>query len=73
MLGGSRLQKRLDRVFCHLRDFKVESIEMVGTQPIAGLTYEKERKVKGQVQLTTLPVLPSDHFGLLLILKRISA
>lgn len=71
MLRGSRLQKRLDRMFCHLRDFKVESIEMVGLQPIPGKTYEKERKGKGQVQFTTLPVLPSDHFGLLLKLKRI--
>lgn len=66
MLTGSRLQKRLDRIFCHLQDFKLMSIEMVGTKPIPGATFQKEKKVKKQVQQITLPVLPSDHFGLLL-------
>jgi hypothetical protein len=69
--GGRALQKRLDRLFCHLRDFEAQSIEMVGTELIPGLSYAKERKVKGKVQTTMLPVLPSDHFGLLLKLKRI--
>lgn len=66
MLTGSRLQKRLDRIYCQLQDFEVVSLEMVGTAPIPDLTYQKERKVKGRVQMMTLPVLPSDHFGLLL-------
>lgn len=66
MLTGSRLQKRLDRIFCKLRDFEALTIEMVGTAPIPDLTYLKEKKVKGQVQMLKLPVLPSDHFGLLL-------
>ncbi|KAL3696801.1 hypothetical protein R1sor_010877 [Riccia sorocarpa] len=70
MLTGSRLQKRLDRFFCHLNNFKVESLEMVGTHAIPGLTYLKERKVKKEVQMQTLPVYPSDHFGLLLKLQR---
>ncbi|KAL2643546.1 hypothetical protein R1flu_011133 [Riccia fluitans] len=70
MLTGSRLQKRLDRFFCHLQNFRVESLEMVGTQPIPGLTYQKERKVKKEIQMQTLPVYPSDHFGLLLKLQR---
>ncbi|BBN00638.1 tyrosyl-DNA phosphodiesterase 2 [Marchantia polymorpha subsp. ruderalis] len=71
MLTGSRLQKRIDRFFCHLQNFKVDSLEMVGTQPIPGLTYQKERKVKREVQMQTLPVYPSDHFGLLLKLQRL--
>lgn len=71
MLSGNRaLQKRLDRMFCQLRDFEAVSIEMVGTEPIPDLTYSKEKKVKGLVQMIKLPVLPSDHFGLLLKLSR---
>jgi tyrosyl-DNA phosphodiesterase 2 len=42
---------------------------MVGTTPIPDLTFQKELKVKKQVELTTLPVLPSDHFGLLLKMR----
>lgn len=71
MLSCNRsLQKRLDRMFCQLRDFKLVSIAMVGTEPIPDLTYSKEKKVRGQVQMMELPVLPSDHFGLLLKLSR---
>ena len=66
MLSGSRLRKRLDRLFCHLDDFQLQSIEMVGRNPIPGVTFQKEMKVKRQPQLVKLPVLPSDHFGLLL-------
>eukprot|EP00246_Nothoceros_aenigmaticus_P004087 TRINITY_DN1542_c0_g2_i1.p1 TRINITY_DN1542_c0_g2~~TRINITY_DN1542_c0_g2_i1.p1 ORF type:complete len:283 (+),score=45.50 TRINITY_DN1542_c0_g2_i1:90-851(+) len=70
MLGGGRtLRSRLDRIFCHLKDFVLESIEMVGLQEIPGVTYEKEKKVRKQVQLITLPVLPSDHFGLVLKIR----
>ena len=67
MLSGSRLRKRLDRLFCHLDDFELESIERVGMDPIPGVTYEKETKMKKKpAQSVRLPVLPSDHFGLLL-------
>eukprot|EP01018_Ginkgo_biloba_P009672 Gb_38219 [translate_table: standard] len=67
MLTGNRLlQKRLDRIFCHLQDFEVESIDMIGTNPIPGLSHKKEKKTKNQTQILTLPVLPSDHYGLLL-------
>lgn len=41
-------------------DWKLDSIEMVGTQPIPKLVYEKTYKSGVQ----QLPVLPSDHFGL---------
>lgn len=70
MLTGNRLlQKRLDRMFCHFQDFEVESIDMIGTNPIPGLSHKKEKKTRGRSQILTLPVLPSDHFGLLLKLR----
>lgn len=67
MLTGNRtLQKRLDRFVCKLKDFKVESVEMIGKEAISGLSYCKEKKVRKEVKQLVLPVLPSDHFGLLL-------
>ncbi|KAK9714992.1 hypothetical protein RND81_06G136200 [Saponaria officinalis] len=67
MLTGNRtLQKRLDRFICHLPDFTVSSIEMIGTKPIQGLEYKKEKKLRGKIQELLLPVYPSDHYGLLL-------
>ncbi|CAN1326593.1 Tyrosyl-DNA phosphodiesterase 2, partial [Linum perenne] len=70
MLTGNRtLQKRLDRFLCSLRDFKVSSIEMVGKEAIPGLSYTKEKKVRHEVKKLELPVLPSDHYGLLLTLS----
>lgn len=69
MLTGSRLRKRLDRIFCCLEDYCFETIEIVGTKPIPGLTFEKEMKSKKQTKKVKLPVLPSDHFGLLLKIR----
>ncbi|KAM0952200.1 putative Zinc finger, RanBP2-type, endonuclease/exonuclease/phosphatase [Dioscorea sansibarensis] len=70
MLQGNRtLQKRLDRFICRLSDFKLQSIELIGTEPIPGLSYCKEKKVKNEFTKLVLPVLPSDHFGLLLTLS----
>lgn len=67
MLTGNRtLQKRLDRFICYLPDFKIGCMEMIGTDPIPGLTYSKQKKMKNKIQELTLPVLPSDHYGLLL-------
>ncbi|PKA58123.1 hypothetical protein AXF42_Ash019827 [Apostasia shenzhenica] len=67
MLSGNRnLQKRLDRFVCKLNDFGIESIVMIGTQAIPGISYYKEKKVRKQLQKLELPVLPSDHYGLLL-------
>jgi hypothetical protein len=68
MLRGY-LQKRLDRAFVKLRDFDVRSIEMVGKQPIPGVTYHKTVSNRGKSQNIELPVLPSDHFGLLVTLR----
>ena len=66
MLGPyNRLRKRLDRVYCKACKYTVSSIRMVGTQPLPTVTFTKSYK-KGP---TELPVLPSDHFGLLATLK----
>ncbi|KAJ1294772.1 hypothetical protein BS78_01G172300 [Paspalum vaginatum] len=70
MLSGNRkLQKRLDRFVCKLSDFKVESIEMIGKEAIPGITYIKEKKVRQEIRQLVLPVLPSDHFGLVLTIS----
>ncbi|KAL9236938.1 hypothetical protein vseg_011548 [Gypsophila vaccaria] len=72
MLTGNRtLQKRLDRFMCHLPGFKVISIDMIGTEPIPGLEYRKEKKVRGKIQELMLPVYPSDHYGLLLTITTV--
>ncbi|KAH9329862.1 hypothetical protein KI387_001970, partial [Taxus chinensis] len=64
MLTGNRpLRKRLDRIFCHLQNFDVESIDMIGTEPIPGVFHTKEKKTRNQSQILALPVLPSDHYG----------
>lgn len=67
MLVANRpLQKRVDRFLCKLNDFKLEKISMIGTEPIPGVSYLKEKRVRNRVQTLELPVLPSDHYGLLL-------
>lgn len=67
MLSGNRtLQKRLDRFVCKLHDFKISGIEMIGMDEIPGISYIKEKKVKKEIKRLELPVLPSDHYGLLL-------
>lgn len=67
MLSANRtLQKRLDRFVCKLQDFCISDIMMIGKDAIPNLTYIKEKKVKSEVKRLTLPVLPSDHYGLLL-------
>ncbi|KAL1805493.1 hypothetical protein ACET3Z_028561 [Daucus carota] len=70
MLSGNRtLQKRLDRFLCSLHDYKIDGIEMIGMEAIPGLSYSKEKKVKKEVKNIILPVLPSDHYGLLLTIS----
>ncbi|PWZ54504.1 Tyrosyl-DNA phosphodiesterase 2 [Zea mays] len=72
MLSGNRkLQKRLDRFVCKLPDFKVESVEMVGEEAIPGVTYVKEKKARREIRQLVLPVLPSDHFGLVLTISSV--
>lgn len=59
-----KLQLRLDRCFyrpCVSVSLEVKDVALVGKEPIPNCTYAKHiRSV-----LTTLPVLPSDHYGLL--------
>lgn len=62
MLGPqNNLQGRLDRVFYKARNLQLKSMKMVGTYAIPEVTYMKQMK-KGAKEL---PVLPSDHYGLL--------
>eukprot|EP00270_Netrium_digitus_P004939 TRINITY_DN1640_c0_g1_i7.p2 TRINITY_DN1640_c0_g1~~TRINITY_DN1640_c0_g1_i7.p2 ORF type:complete len:106 (+),score=37.21 TRINITY_DN1640_c0_g1_i7:70-387(+) len=69
MLKGGRISERLDRIFCKLKDFVVEDVQLVGTESIHGLTFTKTRSVKKVMQEVQLPVLPSDHYGILLHLQ----
>ncbi|VAI55860.1 uncharacterized protein [Triticum aestivum] len=67
MLAGNRkLQKRLDRFVCKLPDFEINTIEMIGKEAIPGISHYKEKTVRKVVQNIEYPVLPSDHFGLVL-------
>ena len=60
------LQKRIDRFLISARDFKVESINMVGTERIPEVMYMKQKEDGTELEL---PVFPSDHFGLLLTIS----
>ena len=69
MLGGW-LRKRLDRAFCKLEDFRVARAELVGTEPVTrpdGSRATRVNEFRGR--RTTTPVLPSDHYGLLVTIK----
>ena len=59
------LKNRLDRILFKTQDWTVSHIEMVGTVAIPGVMYEKTLKSG----IKTLPVLPSDHFGLYAVLQ----
>ncbi|KAM0875157.1 hypothetical protein ACQ4PT_014397 [Festuca glaucescens] len=64
--GAPRLQARVDRFVCKLPDFKIHAIEMIGKEAIPGLSYSIEKKLRKGIRKLELPVLPSDHFGLVL-------
>jgi tyrosyl-DNA phosphodiesterase 2 len=67
MLSANRkIQGRLDRFMCKLEDFKIDGIELIGTEAIPGVMYVKEKKVCNLIRQIELPVFPSDHFGLIL-------
>ncbi|KAJ3689022.1 hypothetical protein LUZ61_018186 [Rhynchospora tenuis] len=71
MLTGNRsLRKRLDRFLVKSTDFEATGIEMIGKDAIPGVKHFKDKKVRNEVKRLELPVLPSDHFGLLLTLRR---
>ncbi|KAI8477506.1 MAG: Endonuclease/exonuclease/phosphatase [Monoraphidium minutum] len=63
MLVGNWPGNRLDRVLARLRDMRISSMRLVGQDAIPGVTYVKEFRNGGSKRL---PVLPSDHYGLLL-------
>ncbi|MCI27335.1 tyrosyl-DNA phosphodiesterase 2-like, partial [Trifolium medium] len=44
LTGNRKLQCRLDRFVCHLRDLKISSIDMIGMDEISGVSYTKEKK-----------------------------
>ena len=60
--GFKQGQTRPDMFLCKLRDFDLDSIEMVGTEAIPGITY-----YDGNADV--LPVLSSHRFGLLLTIS----
>ena len=68
MLGSWKqgLRKRLDRIVFKSVDYEAASIKLVGTAPLAGQFYDKQYRNGGARRL---PVLPSDHFGLLCTLR----
>lgn len=55
------LRNRLDRIFWKGESFSLNRIEMLGKDPIPGVKYLKKTKSMEKM----LPVLPSDHYGLL--------
>uniref|UniRef100_A0A6N2L768 Uncharacterized protein n=1 Tax=Salix viminalis TaxID=40686 RepID=A0A6N2L768_SALVM len=67
------LQNRLDRFLCCLRDFKICKIGMIGKEAIPGLSYIKEVKARKGLRLLELPVLPCDHYGMLLPISWLSS
>jgi len=50
------------RVFARLADYRLSSISVMGREQLGGAKYTHRFKNGGSKQL---PVLPSDHFGLL--------
>ncbi|KAJ6794151.1 Uncharacterized protein M6B38_231085 [Iris pallida] len=65
MLMRNRLvvQKRLDRFLCKLKDFEIVSIDMIGTDAIHQIRFSIKSNSRKKP-----PVLPSDHYGLILTL-----
>jgi tyrosyl-DNA phosphodiesterase 2 len=55
------LKNRLDRIFWKGESFSLNRVEMIGKEAIPGVMYLKKTKSTEKM----LPVLPSDHYGLL--------
>ncbi|GAV71931.1 LOW QUALITY PROTEIN: hypothetical protein CFOL_v3_15420, partial [Cephalotus follicularis] len=71
MLSGNRTLQKSDQFVCNLRDYKVSEIDMIGKEAIPGLPYCKEKKMKKEIKMLDLAVLPIDHYGLLLKISRL--
>ena len=66
MLGGN-LRRRFDRILLRQKtglEVDVDDLELIGKDPIEGLQWTKESSWNGRVTRKVVPVLPSDHFGL---------
>ena len=64
MLGGN-LRRRFDRCLVlssQLRKNKIHKFELLGKEAIPNLTYNKRNPYNGSTR--TVPVAPSDHFGI---------
>jgi len=80
MLRGN-LRRRFDRCLIHhpSKDNEtklgIQSVDMVGTDPIKGLVWEKETpkwiggKPSSAMTRTVLPLMPSDHYGLCTVIR----
>ncbi|GJN11658.1 hypothetical protein PR202_ga29862 [Eleusine coracana subsp. coracana] len=64
LYGRKPERKRPDRFLCKLTDFTLDSIQLVGVEPIHGVTYYDDARNN-----LNLPVLPSHRFGLLLTMS----
>ncbi|KAJ3670459.1 hypothetical protein LUZ60_010783 [Juncus effusus] len=56
------IQKRLDRFLCKLEDFRLVNVYKIGLDPIPRVSYQNETR-------KSVPVYPSDHYGLLLTIE----
>ena len=54
---SNRIRRRLDRVFVRAARWRLHSMQLLGQEALPGLVFEGR------------PVLPSDHFGLLLEMR----
>ena len=68
MLGGS-LRRRFDRILLYPDDdsCQVQSTDFLGKEALPGLSWSKTNSYNNTVR--SVPVAPSDHFGLLAQLK----
>lgn len=55
---------------CRLEDFDAGRIEMVGTEPISGLRCDRDITNGEAFRTISVPIFPSDHYNLLLNIKR---
>jgi len=66
MLGGGNLRRRFDRcLFLPQKktSMNINKFQLIGKEAIPNLTYVKKTSFRGIEKSTTVPVVPSDHFG----------
>jgi hypothetical protein len=62
---NSSMRSRLDRILCRLEHFQLLRMDMVGTVPVEGHSFTFRSGKQTQM-------MPSDHFGLLLTIRRVA-